>query len=125
MKRGSRRILFRAWDTVNKTMHTNPFNGKIGGLNDIFSNTGNWIYMQYTGQTDKDGTKVFEGDILKVNTVIGKDFSQDPSHFTDQYIVTFENGKFTFGGYTFDNGFVESKKVIGNIYGNPEPLKQR
>jgi hypothetical protein len=84
-------IKFRAWDKLNKKMYPNPFNGKIGGINDIFSNTGDWIYLQYTGQTDKDGTEVYEEDILEVNTVIGKDFSNAPSHFTDRYVVTFGN----------------------------------
>jgi hypothetical protein len=113
-------IKFRAWDKLNKKMYPNPFNGKIGGINDIFSNTGDWIYLQYTGQTDKDGTEVYEEDILEVNTVIGKDFSNAPSHFTDRYVVTFGNGMFTFGGYTFDNGFVENIKIVGNSYENPE-----
>jgi uncharacterized phage protein (TIGR01671 family) len=113
-------IKFRAWDTLNKKMYPNPFNGKIGGMNDIFSNAGNWIYLQYTGQTDKDGTEVYEEDILEVNTVIGKNVSNVPSRFTDRYVVTFGNGMFAFGGYTFDNSYVEHIKVIGNIYENPE-----
>jgi hypothetical protein len=119
-RRKMRSIKFRAWDKIYKKMHPNPFNAKIGGMNDIFSNTGNWIYLRYTGQTDKDGTEVYEEDILEANTVIGKGFSSDPSRFTNRYVVTFENAKFSFGGYTCDNGFVERIKVVGNIYENSE-----
>jgi uncharacterized phage protein (TIGR01671 family) len=114
------KIKFRAWDNLNKKMHPNPFNGKIGGINDIFSNTGNWVYLQYTGQTDKDGTEIYEKDILEVNTVIGKVPSQVLLRFTNRYVVTFENGMFTFGGYTFNYNYVEHIKVVGNIYENPE-----
>ena len=124
MKREQRRTLFRAWDKIKKVMHTNPFNGKTCGINDIFADTGDWIYMQYTGEDDKVGNEIYEGDVLKVNTVIGEAFSHDPSRFTNQHIVTFENGKFTFGGYTFDNGFLENIKVIGNIYENLELVKR-
>lgn len=121
-EKNTRKIAFIAWDKLIKRMYTNPFNGKLGGLNDLFANTGDWIYMQYTGQKDKNGIEVFEGDILEVNTVIGEAFSRAPSHFTNRYIVTFENGKFTFGGYTFDNVSVENIEVIGNIYETPELL---
>jgi uncharacterized phage protein (TIGR01671 family) len=114
------KIKFRAWDKLKKKIYPNPFNGKIGGLNDIFINSGDWIYMQYTGQKDINGAKVFEGDIVEVGTAIGKSFSRVPSHYTNRYVVTFENGKFTFGGYTFDNDFVENIKIVGNIYENPE-----
>jgi uncharacterized phage protein (TIGR01671 family) len=119
-RRKMRSIKFRAWDTLNKKMYPNPFNGKICGMNDIFSNTGDWIYLQYTGQRDKDGTEVYEEDILEVNTVIGKVPSQVLLHFTNRYVVTFENAGFSFGGYTFDNSHLECIKVIGNIYDNPE-----
>jgi uncharacterized phage protein (TIGR01671 family) len=101
-------------------MYPNPFNGKHGGINDIFSKAGDWIYLQYTGQTDKDGTEVYEEDILEVNIVIGKDFSYDPSRFTNRYVVTFLDAGFSFGGYTFGNSHLECIKVIGNIYENPE-----
>jgi uncharacterized phage protein (TIGR01671 family) len=124
MKKESRRILFRAWDKLNKAMYTNPFIGKHDGMNNIFADAGDWIYLQYTGEKDKEGNEVYEADVLEANTIIGNGFSRAPSHFTDRYIVTFENGKFTFGGYTFDNGFIENMKVIGNTYENPELIKQ-
>jgi uncharacterized phage protein (TIGR01671 family) len=119
-RRKMRSIKFRAWDRLNNKMYHTPFNGKIGEINDIFLNAGNWIYLQYTGQIDKDGTEVYEEDILEVNTVIGKDFSQVLLHFTNRYVVTFENAGFSFGGYTFGNSHLERIKVIGNIYENPE-----
>jgi uncharacterized phage protein (TIGR01671 family) len=77
-KEEERRIILRAWDTLNKVMYTNPFNGQIGGMNDIFANAGNWIYLRYIGQKDKNDMKMFEGDIVnasntsKTNIINGK-----------------------------------------------------
>ena len=89
---------------------------------------------QYTGLTDKNGTKIFEGDIFLID---------------DEYhaVVIFEDGCFrlqvhglcgtyTEGGYCEDGGgygiiecdpidwfFVHDMKIIGNIHDNPELLK--
>ena len=75
---------------------------------------------QYTGLTDKDGKKIFEGDILKATDEHGRTFI---------YKVVFMNGIFglviKFGGYDcpvvhWQQNCVE---VIGNIHDNPELLK--
>ena len=91
----------------------------------------NWIPVrvapetigQYTGLTDKNGTKVFEGDILQDN---------------DYGICTPNRGVITYNGTGFcamkDNGYylldvyeLEGSacmyEVIGNIYDNPELLE--
>lgn len=56
-------IEFRAWDEYSKEM----FYGvkSLSNYKDSGSLlTRPWIYMQYVGLTTKDGTKIFEGDIL-------------------------------------------------------------
>ena len=76
---------------------------------------------QYTGLTDKNGTKIFEGDIVKAIYDSG----------TFIYKVVFINGIFGLvvknGGY--DCPLVRWAKncieVIGNIHDNPELLKRR
>lgn len=73
---------------------------------------------QYTGLTDKNGKKIFEGDIIK--------YDKDGAI----YIVVFavENGisKFCSKDLIDGNlGYVNQRrdKIIGNIHDNPELLK--
>lgn len=61
---------------------------------------------QYTGLTDKNGARIFEGDIVKISN-------------DEIFEVKYEDGRFTAGLFLgdWDYGHVE---VIGNIYDNPE-----
>lgn len=105
----SRTIKFRAYDSTTRTMHLNPFNGKLGGMNDIFDNTGNWEYMQFTGLYDKNGNEIFEGDII--------------DYGCNRYMpVEFINGCFCICKNTAMPTLMSLYPVIGNIYENPELL---
>lgn len=86
---------------------------------------------QYTGLTDKNGVKIFEGDIIKSH------YANAPNSDFTEYVV-FHNGRFS---ATNDNAhwwtmladgvrhlsqdksaYMEWCEVIGNIHDNPELL---
>lgn len=95
-------------------------------INDEDSDTNEWIVnndlnlMQSTGLKDKEGTEVFEGDILH---------HQIQTEYT--FIVKYDKDKGRWYGdglsrtYRIDitKEFLPYYKVIGNIYENPELLE--
>ena len=72
---------------------------------------------QYSGLTDKNGTRIFEGDIVTLPAYQGG---------KKKSIVYFKNGKFAVDGsnYNFKDICPKRMEVIGNIHDNPELLKR-
>ena len=73
---------------------------------------------QYTGLKDKNGTKIFEGDIVK--TSILHDIGCYPYSTEGVVEVKYIEGCF-YPLYDYERGKIE---VIGNIHDNPELLEE-
>ena len=130
-----REIKFRAWDKKDKIMYKENalslvihFNGE---LNSFDGETGEIVgteytrkmeLMQYTGLKDKNGIKIYEGDI--VNCIeyeccgyIGWNDSEAGFYLN----VLMEDGRYE-EEQLYD--YVDELEVIGNIYENPELLNK-
>ena len=118
-----RDIKFRIWETLNKKM--TPWdklqNAQISILNRPESIVKDeFVVMQYTGLTDKNGKEIYEGDILKdeINGEIHK--------------IVWDESEARFEAVIIGGVFSDMKRHIpdvkimeikGNIYENPELIK--
>lgn len=128
----NRSIKFRAWDWDRKTM-VYDFNDSNNGYELAQTNAdeivcGNYMangdyqnvdLMQYTGLKDKNGTEIYEGDIVKAH-----DHPDGIWDVTDA--VTYSQGEWCLNSSIIrlpDYGAAWIQ-VIGNIYQNPEHLQK-
>lgn len=77
---------------------------------------------QYTGLTDKNGTKIFEGDIVRVTvrgntTVCTVNWADNVAQFQLWQLNTIQNTATCLNLGNYD------EEVIGNIHDNPELMK--
>lgn len=125
----NREIKFRVW--TGALMEYRIVAGKlgvffVGGLDPEDSasmSPANTIYsgsvpvMQFTGLKDKKGQEIYEGDILQDN--------EYPEEGISNAAVTWNNDLGCWDTYPWGvtADFFEDYEVIGNIYENPELLK--
>lgn len=126
-----REILFRGKQTDNKKWVVDNSVLFFKNSTKIYGALNEWLEVevipetvgQYTGLTDKNGTKIFEGDIVKCISRFD----------VKNMVVIFETAEFhlvdcqRYKNYTECCGYkyfgALETEVIGNIYDNPELLR--
>ncbi len=110
-----REIKFRAWDSVDKKMHTNRITGDKGIIS-VFGRPHS-VLMQSTGLKDSNNIEIYEGDVLKGTATLGVvKYNENDCAFQiyEPDGICFLNG---------ENVFSLTLCVVGNIYENPKLLE--
>ena len=126
----TRIIKFRAWDK-DEGGWLNSSCYYCGSEN--YNNDDGWELMQFTGLKDRNGVEIYEGDIVKIyeHRFSPMDFIVDFSGANHCWWLSscFKESQFGTSKESFSfsqlNGFYEDCEVIGNIYENPELLKEK
>lgn len=114
---------------IKKIVHRDGRKTKVEAVCIIIANMTEKGYMcsevnsetvgRYTGLTDKNSRKIFEGDIVKVS-----DSDRDDEVF-DTGDISFKNGAWYLCGeilYWLDDVISFEFEVIGNLFDNPEMI---
>jgi uncharacterized phage protein (TIGR01671 family) len=125
-----REIEFRAWHRQQKYIydniavsdeHTVGYEAQKNNFNAETSK--DIVVLQFTGRRDKNGKKIFEGDILKVNRVAGPVVVR----WNDEAVgFVLENPQAATAAKRQVDwpGGERSIKILGNIFENPEILEK-
>lgn len=122
---------FRAWDKEFKEMvqvdallfEEQIIKATYKNGNVVKEDLKNYVFMQSTGLTDKNGKEIFEGDILSIetddeNAKVKIEVSWDSKHALFVFESKKYNEKEALGELFEDNPY--PFKIIGNVWEDPK-----
>jgi len=118
----NREIKFRAWDkSMKKMQHPKLWDNTMPSNWDK-----HYELQQFTGLTDNNGKEIYEGDIVEFESLDGM---STPSLKIERHVIMWQETNCCFnipwlryGTLYFPN--INSVKVIGNIFENPELINK-
>lgn len=119
-----REIKFRAWDKHANHMINDPNTVNDGELINAIFKDESVLWMQYTGLLDKNGKEIYEGDIVTTDCQAVKNIADNwvvEYGHTGMYQMAYGSFKQSIHGLVYNDWRLE---VIGNIYENPELVKE-
>ena len=130
-----REFKFKFWNKKNSQFLQNTDNGVDQTIFDLWDWAGvmgtctlfpmdDYVFLQYTGLTDKNKNLIYEGVIVKFSRL----FEKERKIKELKSFVRFHNGQFGFDLIGFNDMFFTLSdecgiEVIGNIFEHPELLK--
>lgn len=124
-------LRFRAWDVEFKelvrvdalVLDEQLIKATYKNGNVVKEDLKNYVLMQSTGLTDKNGKEIFEGDILSIetdeeNVKVKLEVSWDSKHALFVFDSKKYNAKEALGELFEDNPY--PFKIIGNVWEDPE-----
>lgn len=110
-----RKIKFRMWNGERMFEEEELYSYPMSLLNSTTLYEKGYRFMQYIGLNDKNGTEIYEGDVVRHCPYR---YTHPPTYYTGQVYIGIHEGVTV--GYDPIGKDVE---VIGNVYDNPELLE--
>lgn len=113
-----RLLKFRSWNEIDNCFYYFQ-DGKYFDKNN--KEIDEWCFdwanaEQFTGNHDKNGKEIYEGDIVKLEVL------SEPVRHKGTYWIK-SNFKVHYDGQSFYPGRLSQSEVIGNVHENPELLE--
>ena len=115
-----RDIKFRSWNKVNKTMYDNSIYNCKDSFDMQLKHPQIYEVMQYIGLEDKNGRKIYEGDIITITLDTGNVITGSVGMNNGQWSIKYYDRYYSLVSIWYDM----QPEVIGNIYENSELLER-